>query len=242
MRNIKLILEYDGTDFVGWQRQKFGRSVQSELENGLLKLIQEKVNVIGAGRTDSGVHARGQTANFRCESLMSVTQIKRGLAALLPDDVCVLIAEEVTLDFHARYSAKSRMYSYAITTQQSALLRKYSWFVKYELDFDLLKKCAIKIKESTDFKVFCRANSDVNHYMCNVLKSEWSMTGKYLRYEIESNRFLHGMVRSLVGSMVNVGRGYLELEDFYLNILLKNRNKIGQAAPACGLVLESVQY
>lgn len=242
MRNIKLILEYDGTDFVGWQRQKFGRSVQGELENALLKLIQEKVNLIGAGRTDSGVHARGQTANLRCESLMSVTQIKKGLAALLPEDVCVLEVEQVPLDFHARYSAKSRMYSYTITTQQSALLRKYSWFVKYELDFDLLKKCAIKIKESTDFEVSCRANSEVNHYTCNVLKSEWNVSGKYFKYEIVANRFLHGMVRSLVGSMVDVGRGYLKLEDFNLNFSQKNKNKIGQTAPACGLILESVQY
>ncbi len=242
MRNIKFILEYDGTDFVGWQRQNSGRTVQGEVENALMQLIQEKVNVIGAGRTDSGVHARGQAANFRCESLLDINKIKTGMAAFLPEDVRVLEAEEVPLDFHARYSAKSRKYSYLITTQQTALMRKYSWFVKYDLDFELLEKCAINVKEATDFEVFCRANSEVNNYKCNVSRSKWNVSNKYFKYEIVANRFLHGMVRSLVGCMVDVGRGYLKLDDFNLNILTKNKNKIGQTAPACGLMLESIQY
>lgn len=242
MRNIKLTLEYDGADFIGWQRQKSGRSVQGELETAISKLIQEKVNVIGAGRTDSGVHARGQVANFRCESQLNTNQIKQALAALLPDDICIRDAVEVPLEFHARFSAKSRIYTYTITTQRTALLRKYSWFVKYNLDLNLLNQCAAIINESKDYEMFCSSNSSVRHYLCSVYRSMWIANGQYLHYEIEANRFLHNMVRLLVGSMVDVSRGFLKLEDFKLNFLKVKVKNVGQAAPADGLVLESVKY
>lgn len=242
MRNIKLTVEYDGTDFVGWQRQKNDRSVQGELEKAVAKLIGEIVYVIGAGRTDSGVHAKGQVANFRCQSNLSENKIKDGLNALLAEDVSILAVEEVPLDFHARYSAKKRFYKYTITKQRSALLRRYSWFVKYKLDYEILAQCAEKIKKTTDFKIFCLGDSNVKHYLCEVSESKWIIDDCFLYYEIMANRFLHGMVRSLVGYMIDIARGYLTLNSSDSTISFNNKIKSWQVAPANGLVLESVQY
>lgn len=249
MRNIKLVLEYDGSDFIGWQRQPNGRSIQGEVEKALMQLIQEKVNVIGAGRTDSGVHARGQVANFRCNSEVSIEQITRGLTALLPKDISLEFLEEVTLDFHARYSAKSRTYSYTITTVPSALMRKYSWFIKYNLDVHLLEQCAECFMGLHDFEIFCKDDSNVNNYLCNVSQSYWTVNQNKFYYQIQANRFLHTMVRLLVGTMVDVGRGYISLDDVVAALSrekIKDSSnvvkRIGQAAPAHGLVLESIQY
>ena len=242
MRNIKLTLEYDGTNYVGWQRQDNGRSIQGEIETALQKLLQETVNVIGAGRTDAGVHARGQVANFRTETTLPLEDIKRGLNALLPDDIVVLEVDDVPMGFHARYSAKERMYSYLITRIPSALLRNYSWYVKYRLDLDLMRQAAATIVGSHDFESFCRANSDVDHHTCTVFTSCWQEDGTLLRYSISADRFLHGMVRALLGTMVDVGRGYATLEEFTKLFEKKNRSEAGMAAPAKGLILEKVVY
>lgn len=249
MRNIKLVLEYDGTDFVGWQRQPNDRSIQGEVEKVLLQLIQEKVNVVGAGRTDSGVHARGQVANFRCNSEMSIEQITRGLNALLPKEVSLGSLEEVPIDFHARYSAMSRTYSYTITTVPSALLRKYSWFVKYNLNVHLLEQSAECFMGLHDFEIFCKDDSNVKNYLCNVSQSFWTVNQNVFRYQIQANRFLHTMVRLLVGTMVDVGRGYISLDDVGAALSREKIKdspnvikRIGQAAPSHGLVLESIQY
>jgi tRNA pseudouridine38-40 synthase len=249
VRNIKLVLEYDGTDFVGWQRQPNGRSIQGEVEKALLQLIQEKVNVIGAGRTDSGVHARGQVANFRCNSQMRIGRITRGLTAILPKDVSLEFLEEVPIDFHARYSAKSRTYSYTITTIPSALLRKYSWFVKYNLDVHLLELCAERFMGLHDYEVFCKDDSNVNNYLCHVYESYWTVNQNIFLYQIRANRFLHTMVRLFIGTMVDAARGYISLDDVRAALSQKKVKdssnvikRIGQAAPAHGLVLESIQY
>ncbi|MBI4546752.1 MAG: tRNA pseudouridine(38-40) synthase TruA [Ignavibacteriae bacterium] len=242
MRNIKLTLEYDGTNYIGWQRQDNGRSIQGEIETVLQQLLQESVIVIGAGRTDAGVHARGQVANFRTETVLSLEELKRGLNALLPDDIVVRQVDDVPMDFHARFSAKERMYSYLIAMVPSALMRNYSWYVKYRLDIDLMKRAASAIVGTHDFESFCRANADVDHHRCTVLTSCWQEDGKLLVYRINADRFLHGMVRALVGTMVDVGRGYTSFEEFSKLFEKKNRSEAGMAAPAKGLVLEKVVY
>jgi tRNA pseudouridine38-40 synthase len=249
VRNIKLLLEYDGTDFIGWQRQAQGRSVQGEIEEALQKLIREKANVIGAGRTDSGVHARGQVANYKCDTTMTTEQMKKGLTALLDDDISILAVDDAAEEFHARFSAKSRLYSFLVCTYPSALRRKYSWFVKYELDFNLLNKCAEKFLGLHDFKIFSKDDAGVKNFYCDVMESFWTIENNSYRYKILANRFLHTMVRLLVGTMVDIARGYVsfeELEKAFLDGANSNKNKIdrrlGQAAPAQGLVLESIQY
>ena len=242
MRNIKLLLEYDGTNYVGWQRQDNGRSIQGEIESVAQKILQEKVSIIGAGRTDAGVHARGQVANFRTETKLTNEQVKGGLNGLLPEDIAVLSVEEVQLDFHARFSAKERHYSYLISLLPTALDRNFSWQLAYSLDVNLLDKCAKHILGVQDFESFCRAHSDVKHYNCHIKSSSWTKTENKLLYEIQADRFLYGMVRALVGTMIDVARSYITFDEFQTILEKKNRTEAGMAAPAKGLVLEKVVY
>jgi tRNA pseudouridine38-40 synthase len=242
MRNIKLLIEYDGTNYVGWQRQENGKSIQGEIESVLHQMLQEKVNVIGAGRTDAGVHAHGQVANFRTETNLDLISIKGGLNGMLPEDIVVQNVQEVSLDFHARYSAKERQYSYTITCAPLAMMRNYSWYVKYSLDIDLMKKAASAIAGKHDFESFCKVNSEVDHHFCNVNSAMWQEEGSLLRLKISADRFLHGMVRALVGTMVDIGRGYTPFEDLIKILKKKNRAEAGMSAPAKGLVLEEIIY
>ncbi len=242
MRNVKLVLEYDGTGYVGWQRQKNGKSIQGEIEDVLFNILQEKVNLIGAGRTDAGVHARGQVASFRTGTNRSLEEIRGALNALLPDDIVLRDLEEVRFDFHARYSAKERSYSYLITLKPSAFLRNYSWHVRYTIDVELMERTAVSILGNHDFESFCRADPEAENHQCTVSVSSWSLDGSNLKYEIRSNRFLHNMVRALVGTMVDVGRGCTTLDEFSGILEKKDRKEAGITAPAKGLVLESVIY
>lgn len=242
IRNIKLIVEYDGTSYVGWQRQLNGRSIQGEIESVLAQILQEEISLVGAGRTDSGVHARGQVANFRTTTNRSEDEIKNGLNGLLPDDIVIKNVTEVPIEFHSRFDAKERHYSYTISKTPAALLRKYCWQLGYELDFALLQKCSNYILGEHDFETFCKANSEVNHFRCNVIKSEWISECELLIFNIGADRFLHGMVRALVGTMVDVARGYTPYEKFISIFEKKDRSEAGTAAPSRGLVLEKVVY
>ncbi|HUL44607.1 MAG TPA: tRNA pseudouridine(38-40) synthase TruA [Bacteroidota bacterium] len=242
MRNIKLVLEYDGGGYVGWQRQENGTSIQGVLESVLQQILQEQVHVIGAGRTDAGVHARGQVANFHSQTRLSQFELLGALNGLLPEDVVVRTVEDVTHDFHARFSASGRRYSYRISLRPTALQRNYSWYVKFGLDIALLRRAAELILGRHDFESFCRANSDVDHYCCSVSQSGWSTDDSIVRFDICADRFLHGMVRAIVGTMVDVGRKYTSLEEFGAILASKNRGEAGQSAPPQGLVLEEVLY
>jgi tRNA pseudouridine38-40 synthase len=242
MRNIKLEIEYDGTNYVGWQRQENGRSIQGEIESVLHNVLQEKVNVLGAGRTDAGVHARGQVANFRTESTLSIEKINAALNGLLPQDIVIHSSKEVPLEFHARFSAKSRRYSYFITSEPTALQRLYSWNLRYRLELESMSAAAEKVLGRHDFKSFCKIGAEVNHHLCTVHESIWTVSNAWIQYQITADRFLHGMVRALVGTMVDVGRGYITLEEFCSILEAKSRDAAGAAAPAKGLVLEEVMY
>ncbi len=242
MRNLKLTLEYDGTDFVGWQTQTNGRSVQEEIAKVLQQVLQEKITLHGAGRTDSGVHAHGQVANFFTVSSLDVNLLRNALNGILPDDVCIHALEEVPEMFRARHDARSRVYRYLISLAPIAIGRRYQWFVKYSLDVDLMKSIALSIVGENDFESFCKYAADVEHYRCTVTKSEWSVTPNGLVYEVRANRFLHGMVRALVGTMVHIGRGHTPAAAFPEMMAAKDRTKAGMAAPAHGLYLEEVIY
>lgn len=242
MRNIKLTLEYDGTDFVGWQYQTNGRSVQGVVEKALGELLQEDVRVTGGGRTDSGVHARGQVANFYTTGQMVLQGIQRGLNALLPEDVKVRGIDEVSPDFHARYSATQRQYSYTIMRAPHPLARQFAWLVMYGMQIESLQACTKQIIGEHDFQSFCKSEADVAHYRCIVSKAEWAFDGDFMRFHIHANRFLHGMVRALVGTMIDVGRGYRSMDSFKEIMETKDRSAAGMAAPPHGLVLESIIY
>lgn len=241
-KNLKLVLEYDGTDFVGWQRQNNGRSVQEVIEQTILNITGEKIAIVGAGRTDSGVHARGQVANFHTESLLTPADFYRALNGILPDDIVVHSVEDVDDAFSARYSAREREYSYWISRVPTALERKYCWRVRYDLNLEQMNDVCRQIIGIHDFQSFCKADSSVEHYRCEVFHAAWSDNGKNIVFTIRANRFLHGMVRAFVGTMVDIGRGFTPVEEFQKILIAKDRSKAGQAAPPQGLFLERVVY
>src|SRR3989304_2123691 len=241
-RNIKLLLEYDGTSFVGWQVQAQGRTVQGQLEDTLRQLLQERITVWGSGRTDAGVHARGQVANFRTASRWPVKEIQRALWATLPEDVVVHMVEEVALDFHSRRDAIERRYQYFISTARRALNRQYNWYIPYPLDLDPMNTASELVRGQHDFEAFSKADSGETSYICTVNAADWRGEGPYLIFQIRADHYVRGMVRALVGTMVDVGRGYRTVQDFKTTLLERDRSKVGTAAPARGLFLEEVRY
>jgi len=241
-RNIKLEIEYDGTDFHGWQMQPRLRTVQGEIQEKLSTILAEEVRLIGAGRTDVGVHALGQVANFKTDNRLDGESILRGLNGLLADDVVIKKIQEVDPDFHARYSATSRLYKYRVYRGRTALLRRYVWEVLYSLNLDKITKATEEIQGERDFSSFCVAESAKENNICGVTDATWEQSGDELIFRIEANRFLHTMVRSLAGTLVEVGRGYFSLTDFVDIMKAEDRRKAGPTAPACGLHLVEVRY
>ncbi|MGB2982224.1 MAG: tRNA pseudouridine(38-40) synthase TruA [Candidatus Zixiibacteriota bacterium] len=241
-RNIRLEIEYDGTEFYGWQVQPKLRTVQGEIQERLKTILNQEVNLIGAGRTDVGVHALSQVANFKTDNPLDSETILKGLNGLLPHDVAVKKVQEVDSDFHARYSATSRLYRYRIYRGRTAILRRYVWEVLYSLNLERIVRATQGIQGEHDFSSFCVAESAKDNSVCNVTLASWEEYGDELLLKIEANRFLHTMVRSFVGTLVEVGRGYFSVEDFSDIMKAKDRRKAGPTAPACGLCLFEVKY
>lgn len=241
-RNIKLEIEYDGTNFSGWQIQPKKRTVQEEIEKKLEKILGSKTKLVGAGRTDAGVHALGQVANFKTTSKLSLDEVKNALNSLLSDDIVIKDIKEVDLNFNARYSAKSKVYQYRIYSCKTALYKNYVWEVEYDLRIKKMREATETIIGEHDFSAFCVAKSSKENNYCKVIKALWKKTKKELLFEIEGDRFLHSMVRTLVGTLVDVGRGYFNLSDFKKILDSKDRKKAGMNAPAKGLYLVKVNY
>jgi tRNA pseudouridine38-40 synthase len=242
MRDLKMLIEYDGTNFVGWQSQTNGRAVQDEITKVLDQVLQEPVTLTGSGRTDSGVHARGQVASFRTQSTLGVGTIQSALNGILPEDIFIHAVEEAPEGFNARFDAKERVYRYYITDKPTAIGRFYAWYVKYDLNLQSMNAVASMIRGEHDFESFCKYEAEVKHYLCTVNASVWTMQGGRYTYEVRANRFLHGMVRALVGTMVDIGRGYIPVSAMKDIMAAKDRRKAGMAAPPHGLFLEEVIY
>ena len=242
LRNIKLKIEYDGIDFYGWQVQPRLRTVQGEIQDRLNTILKHEVNLIGSGRTDVGVHALGQVANFKTENPLDKDSILRGLNGLLPDDIVINRVEEVDLDFNARYSAKSRVYKYRVYLGRTAILRRHVWEVLYSLNLDDILKATEGICGEHDFSSFCVAESTKENNICKVSSATWERLGNELIFKIEADRFLHTVVRSMVGTLIEVGRGFFSVSDFIEIMKAKDRRKGGPTAPACGLYLVEVKY
>ncbi|KPL01701.1 MAG: hypothetical protein AMJ73_10140 [candidate division Zixibacteria bacterium SM1_73] len=241
-RNIKLKIEYDGKDFYGWQKQPDLRTVQGEIQERLEMILGHKINLIGAGRTDVGVHALGQVANFKTTTKLNIDSIINGLNGLLPGDIVIKGIEEVDLNFNSRYDAKSRSYKYRIHLGRTAILRNFVWEVLYSLNLEDIFEATKKIEGKHDFSSFCVAESTKDNNVCQVFSAGWEKSGNELIFKIEADRFLHTMVRSLVGTFVEVGRGYFSVSDFVDAMEAKDRKKAGPTAPACGLYLVEVEY
>ncbi len=242
MRNIKLILEYDGADFCGWQYQPNDRTVQGVLESSLARLLQESPTVYASGRTDAGVHALGQVANFKTETELTLDSIQNGVNSYLSADVRVLSVEEVSQAFHSRFDAVKRTYRYFITKKPKAVGRQYSWFCKYKLELSEIRKASEFLVGKHSFEAFAKVNEEERHYLCNVENVGWDENEEELSFTISANRFLHHMVRTIVGTIVDVGRGKLLPKEIKDILVSGDRRRAGNVAPAHGLFLVKVDY
>lgn len=234
---------YDGTAYHGWQIQPNGNSVQEELQRALSTLLREEISVTGAGRTDAGVHARQMVAHFDFSEAIDLEQLAYKLNRILPCDIAVDRVELVDDDMHARFSATSRTYHYYIHTKKDPFSRPYSTELHYELDFDKMNEAGRILMTYDDFGAFCKSHSDVKTTLCHVTKAEWVQTSATSWYfEITANRFLRNMVRAVVGTLIDVGRGRLTLDDFRKVIEGKRRTAAGESMPANALFLENIRY
>ena len=244
-RNIKLTIEYDGGAYHGWQIQPGLRTIQGVMREQIAQITQKKVNLIGAGRTDAGVHALAQVANFKTESTIDLPSLQRGLNSLLSPDIVVKGAEEVEEGFHARFKARSKTYEYHILNQPypSAILRDYAWFIHHELDLPSMQKCGKLLIGSHDFSSFRASGDESRHSMREVIRLEIERRENNLVViVIEANAFLREMVRSIVGTLVDVGRGKTSVSEFKEIFGAHDRRRAGMTAPAHGLFLVEVKY
>jgi tRNA pseudouridine38-40 synthase len=241
-RNIVLKLEYFGREFEGWQIQARGRTVQGVIKENLEKFLRHEIKLTGAGRTDAGVHALAQYANFRTVSAIRAPEILHKLNQMLPDDVVVLDCRECPPEFDSRRSAIWRQYRYLICEKHSAINRHLSWIIGRRLDKALLDQMAEMVAGGQKFGNFCKTKSLKEDNACDVISSEWRRQGGFLHFEITANRFLHNMVRLLVGCMVAVLEGKVTLEHFEKMVLNKINEKAKYIAPSGGLYLAAVGY
>lgn len=245
MKNFKLIIEYDGTHYHGWQRQKKDATIQGEIEDAIWTMTHTRVTLYGSGRTDAGVHARGQTANFHCDTDLKPEVIQRGLNSLLPDDIVIKQCDQVEDAFHARYSAKSKIYDYTIANHPvpPAINRQYVWSIRSQLDTMAMQSAIRCIVGSHDFKAFEGTGSPRAHTTRQVLAAGLRESDdRFLTFRIEADGFLRFMVRNIVGTLVDVGLGKTLPTEFRQILESRDRTKAGATAPARGLCLMKVKY
>ncbi len=245
MRNIKLLIEYDGTNYKGWQVQPRGPTIQGLLEEKLSRLTGEKVHLIGSGRTDSGVHALGQVAHFKTQSPMDTRTIQKALNSLLPHDIVIQKVEEAHEGFHARKHAKSKVYEYRILNRdlQSVFQRGYAWHIRQKLNLAEMKKATQSLIGEHDFSAFRTVGSPTRTPVRRVIRAEWKRRRNGLiLFEIEANGFLKQMVRSIIGTLVEIGKGKRKASDLRKVLNSKDRREAGPTAPAQGLFLKEVKY
>jgi tRNA pseudouridine38-40 synthase len=244
MRNVKLTIEYNGTRFVGWQRQTNGISVEEVVDTTIKKFVKEDIKLYGASRTDAGVHARGQVANFRTESIIPPERFQAALNGMLPDDVVIINSEEVPLDFHSRYHSKGKAYSYSILNRKTrpAFMKDYLAFTSYKLDFEKMQFACNYFLGEHDFSAFKSKGGSVKTSVRTINSIQLVRTDDIVRLDIDGNSFLYNMVRIIAGTLIDVGRGRIEYTDIPAIIESKNREKAGKTAPAQGLCLEKIYY
>ena len=234
---------YDGTRYHGWQIQPNGDSVQARLQGALSTLLRQEIGVTGAGRTDAGVHARMMVAHFDYDGVLDCTQLIYKLNRLLPYDIAVEKVEPVSEEMHARFSATSRTYHYYIHTTKDPFCRAYSCELHYPLDFQKMNEAGLLLTGYDDFGAFCKAGADVKTTLCHVTEARWVQTSPTTWFfRITANRFLRNMVRAVVGTMIDVGRGRLSLVDFCKVIEGKRRTEAGESMPGNALFLEKIEY
>lgn len=236
-------LSYDGAAYHGWQKQPNARSVQQTLQEALSTLLQTDIEVVGAGRTDAGVSARMMVAHFETSKACDNEQLVYKLNKLLPHDIAVQRIWEVPDEMHARFSATSRTYHYYIHTRKDPFVRQYSWLVAFPLDFARMNEAASRLPDFEDFTSFSKVNTDTKTNLCNVTEAHWTQEGENTwRFTITANRFLRNMVRAIVGTLIEVGRGRMTVDEFCQVIEQKNRCSAGDSVPGHALFLVDVSY
>lgn len=251
MNNYKLTIQYDGTDFAGWQIQKKVDSVQQTITDSIKILFKEEINLIGSGRTDAGVHAWGQIANFRIAKskdlyykISNIEKFRYSLNSILPQSINIKNIESVNESFHARFDAKRRSYFYVIAKDSSPFYLKFSYLYPIINKYDIcsLNNLSNILLGEHDFTSFARKNTETKNKVCNIYNINWRETKDFVFFFVEANRFLHGMVKTLVGTILQNGR--IEYDKQILNEILnaKDREAAGKAFPSKGLFLFKVRY
>ncbi len=244
MRNIKLLIEYDGTNYHGWQIQPNGITIQEVLQKNLAIMTRQRVRLIGSGRTDAGVHALGQVGNFHTDSSIPVEGLRRGLNSLLPSDIVIKSVEEVAPDFNAQLMAKRKTYVYWILNREipSALHRCYSWRYPVPVDLESMQGAAQLLVGRNDFSSFRAVDADTGNPVREVFRADWFDRSPFLYFAIEADGFLKQMVRNIVGTLVDVGRGKISREEFKRILEARDRRQAKMTAPPQGLFLLKVDY
>lgn len=235
-------LSYNGNAYHGWQNQPNAISVQEVLEKALSTLLKEKVNIVGAGRTDTEVHAKQMFAHFNTTIAFSLDELIYKLNSFLPKDIAIQDVFRVNNEAHARFDAISRTYKYRISLHKNVFSFNNSYYFKQELDVDKMNKAAKILLEYEDFKCFSRSNTDVKTYNCNILHAAWTFEADELVFTIKANRFLRNMVRAIVGTMINIGTGKVEVEQLHDIIKSKDRSQAGVSVPGHALYLSKIKY
>jgi len=245
MKTLALVIQYDGTNYGGWQIQPNADSVQERLKKALFNITGKAMTITGAGRTDAGVHARGQTASIRLNEEFPVPEknILKAVNSNLPNDIKIVAAKLLDFDFDARKDATAREYSYTIYNRNDVFFRNYAHFIRYPFTPELLNETSAIFTGRHDFTTFSKLNEETKNYSCEVDICHWSQTGDYLwQLRIKADRFVYGMVRALTGAMLDVARGKRTANEIREALELCNRKLGSPLAPPNGLVLERVYY
>lgn len=242
MSNYKLIIQYDGTDYTGWQTQSGTRTIQQTITDSIEVIIKERVNLIGSGRTDTGVHAIGQTANFRTETDIDIYKFKHSLNSVLPFDISVTQMEKTGQEFHARFDARKRTYIYILSKHKSPFFRKYAYHYYENLSIELLNSISKIFIGSKDYSSFCRKNEEVDNKICEIYDAIWYEKDELTIFEISANRFLHGMVRTITGTILKAAKMNNNINYIEKIFSEKSREAAPMAVPAHGLFLFKVEY
>lgn len=235
-------LSYNGTAYHGWQKQPNAISVQEVIEKGVSLLLKETVAITGAGRTDTGVHAKHMIAHFDTDVVIDATDLVYKLNAFLPKDIAIQAIFETKPDVHARFHALNRTYLYRITMQKNVFNVENAYYVRHILDVEKMKEAAKILFQYTDFQCFSKVNTDVKTYNCDIMQADWFFENEELHFVIKADRFLRNMVRAIVGTMVEIGSGKLEVADLHTIIKSKNRREAGYSVPAHALYLTKIEY
>jgi tRNA pseudouridine38-40 synthase len=235
-------LSYKGTHYHGWQRQVNASSVQAEIEDKLSLLLGTETEILGCGRTDAGVHAKQYFAHFNYEKILDCDLLLMRLNKILSKDIAIHEIKKVSDDLHARFDAKLRVYEYWITQKPNPFLTEYAWYLYGNVNIDLMNNASKLLLTHKDFECFSKVHTDVNTFLCDITFAKWELQNDRLVFTIKANRFLRNMVRAIVGTLIEVGKNKMTIEQFKNILESKNRNEAGQSVPAHGLYLTEVLY